>query len=280
MVVIHLGFVPPGKWQVDMRLNQDKATRFQKIFFSFLSISVFILIWHFAVVFTELGNIMPSPFAIIKNFAVSFVKPVGKHTMPVHIAYSLRRVLTGFVIGSCTGIFLGIAMGLNEIVSSIFKPVFEIIRPIPTIAWIPLAIIWFGIGETTKYFLIFLVTFCNVTINAYDGVRSIDSDYIGAAKMLGANPVRVFGRIILPACVPYIFAGLQTALGYSWATVVAAEMVRSSEGVGWMIITGQSANNMMQIMMGILAVGVIGFCLTTLMRVLEARLCSWRERGK
>ena len=258
----------------------NETKKLNKILFAALSILFFLVIWHCGVVFTKIGDIIPSPFAIIIEFFKSFIVPIGKCTMGVHILHSLRRVLVGFVIGATLGIVLGIAMGLNGTVSAIFKPIFDLIRPIPTIAWIPLAITWFGIGEITKYFLIFLITLCNVAINAYDGVNSVDHDIIDAAKMLGAKPHNVFFLIILPASVPYVFTGLQTALGYGWATVVAAEMVRSSEGVGWMIITGQSSNNMMQIMLGIVAVGIVGFCLTSLMRILEARLCIWRERGK
>ena len=171
-------------------------------------------------------------------------------------------------------------MGWYPLVEAIFKPIIEIVRPIPPIAWIPLAILWFGLGETTKYFLIFLAAFCIITINAYDGAKSVDPVLVGAAKMLGANDRRIFVSIVLPASAPYIFAGLQVALGTAWATVVAAEMVRSSEGVGWTIISAQDSNNSLQILVGILAVGIVGFILAIIMRTLEARVCSWSERGK
>ena len=102
---------------------------------------------------------------------------------------------------------------------------------------------------------------------------------IGASRMLGANSFQVFTTVILPASIPYVFSGLQVALGTSWATVVAAEMVRSSEGVGWIIVSGMESNNMEQIMVGIVTIGIIGLLLTTLLRKLEERLCAWNVRG-
>ena len=164
--------------------------------------------------------------------------------------------------------------------SALFRPIFEILRPIPPIAWIPLSIVWFGLGESSKYFLIMYSAFCAVTMNAYSGVRSVDPELIGAAKMLGANNRQVFTTIVLPSCVPQIFAGLQIAVGTSWATVVAAEMVRSSEGVGWVIIRGQDSNSTVQIIVGIVAIGIVGYILAVTMRAIESRLCKWSVRGK
>ena len=189
-------------------------------------------------------------------------------------------MLVGFAAGSLLGIVLGVTMGWYKPVEAFFRPLFEMIRPIPPIAWIPLAILWFGLGEMTKYFLIFLAVFCNVTMNAYSGAKSVDPELVGAAKMLGANDRQVFTSIVLPACVPHIFAGLQIGIGSGWATVVAAEMVRSSEGVGWVIVKGQDLNNPLQILVGIVGIGVIGYILAIVMRAIEAKLCVWSERGK
>ena len=210
----------------------------------------------------------------------SIIEPIGTHTIQGHVLWSLSRVLVGFAAGSLLGIVLGVTMGWYKPVEAFFRPLFEMIRPIPPIAWIPLAILWFGLGEMTKYFLIFLAVFCNVTMNAYSGAKSVDPELVGAAKMLGANDRQVFTSIVLPACVPHIFAGLQIGIGSGWATVVAAEMVRSSEGVGWVIVKGQDLNNPLQILVGIVGIGVIGYILAIVMRAIEAKLCVWSERGK
>ncbi len=252
----------------------------EKIVCAVISIFVFLCIWQAAVTFTDAGIVMVGPVTVIGSFFKSIVYPIGTHTIQMHVAWSLSRVMTGFVIGCVLGIILGIVMGWYRPMEAFFRPLFEIIRPIPPIAWIPLSIVWFGIGEPSKYFIIFLASFSSITMNAYAGVRAVDPELMGAARMLGANGRQVFTTIVLPSCVPQIFAGLQIAIGSSWATVVAAEMVRASEGVGWVIIKGQDSNSTVQIMVGIVAVGIVGFVLAVIMRAIEAKLCAWNVRGK
>ncbi len=244
------------------------------------SIIVFMIIWQLVISFTRVGIVMVGPIEVIRKFISSIVKPIGRNTIQSHILWSLSRVMTGFVLGSVAGIVLGILMGWNRKIESLFRPLFELIRPIPPIAWIPLSIVWFGTGESSKYFIIFLGAFSNVTMNAYAGVKSVDEELIGCAKMLGCSNRQVFTKVVLPSCIPQIFAGLQIAIGSAWATVVAAEMVKSSQGVGWIIIKGQDSNSTVQIMVGILAVGIIGFLLAIVMRGIESRLCRWNRRGR
>jgi NitT/TauT family transport system permease protein/sulfonate transport system permease protein len=245
-----------------------------------VSIGAFLLIWHFGTSGTELGRLMPGPGRVITGFFRTFVVPIGKYSILGHVSFSLSRVLVGYLVASAAGISLGIFMGWNRYAEAVFRPFYEMIRPIPPIAWIPLAILWFGLGEFSKYFLIFLASFNNVTLNAFDGARSVDKTLIGASKMLGANNIQTLFLVILPSSVPVIFAGLQVAIGVAWATVVAAEMVRSTEGAGWVIINGQEMMNTVQILIGIIAIGVVGYLLAISMRKLEARLCAWNKSGQ
>ena len=245
-----------------------KAKNYEKTICAAISILAFLVIWQLVVSFTKAGMVLAGPIETLSMFVISIVKPLGTHTIEGHILWSLSRVL------------VGILMGWFKPMSALFRPIFEILRPIPPIAWIPLSIVWFGLGESSKYFLIMYSAFCAVTMNAYSGVRSVDPELIGAAKMLGANNRQVFTTIVLPSCVPQIFAGLQIAVGTSWATVVAAEMVRSSEGVGWVIIRGQDSNSTVQILVGIVAIGIVGYILAVTMRAIESRLCKWSVRGK
>lgn len=169
-------------------------------------------------------------------------------------------------------------MGYSRTFEAIFKPIFEFIRPIPPLAWIPLSILWFGLGDTGKFFIIFLGCFCFITVNTYDGAKNVDPELIGAARMLGANERQVFFEIVLPSSVPYIFAGLQIAVTAGWSAVVGAEMIQSNEGVGWMIVRGMNTGNTVQIMVGIVAIGIVGFILANLTSALERRLCAWNEQ--
>lgn len=236
----------------------------------------FLLFWQLIVLVTPVGQIVPGPFHVLAAFFKSFVVPIGPNTIQVHTLWSLSRVLTGFIFGSITGIVLGIAMGLNKYVKAIFYPIYQLIRPIPPIAWIPLIILWFGLGEMAKYALIFLATFANITTNAYEGAKNTDPLIIGAAKMLGANPIQIFFTVILPASVPYIFSGLHVALSVSWRTAVAAEMIRALQGVGWVIINAQAIYNVTQMLIGIIAIAITGILLTSIMRLLEKRLWAWK----
>jgi len=127
-------------------------------------------------------------------------------------------------------------------------------------------------------FIIFLGSFTFITVNTYDGTKNVDKTLMGAARMLGASERQVFTRVVLPSAVPYIFAGLQIAITAGWSAVVAAEMIRSDEGVGWLIVMGMSTGNTIQIMVGIVAIGAIGFILATLMSALERRLCLWNQQ--
>ncbi len=263
-----------------MKNRFKDASGYEKLICSVISIAAFLILWQLMASFTEIGKLLTGPVVVLRLFFSSIVKPIGTFTIQMHILWSLSRVMIGFLFGSAAGIVAGILMGWIKPIDAIVRPIFEIIRPIPPIAWIPLSILWFGLGEGSKYFLIFYAAFCGITMNAYSGVRSVDPELIGAARMLGATNRQVFTTIVLPSCVPHIFAGLQIAIGTSWATVVAAEMVRSSEGVGWLIIKGQDSNSTVQILVGIAAIGMVGYILAVTMRTIEAKLCRWRVRGK
>lgn len=244
------------------------------------SILLFLLLWHWGTQMTDLKLLIPGPLDVISAIFEGIVGKVGRHSILVHIAYSLMRVLAGFVIGSLAGVALGLVMGWYRIAEAIFNPLFRIIRPIPPIAWIPISIIWFGLGESAKIFLIFLASFANTTLNSMAGAKSVDPEIVNAAKMLGAGEKEIFLTIVLPASVPSIFAGLQVAISACWATVLAAEMVRSSEGLGWMIVAGMNANDMIQILSGIVVIGIVGYLLAIIMRKTEEVLCRWNKSGR
>ncbi|MDR1533605.1 MAG: ABC transporter permease [Planctomycetota bacterium] len=244
------------------------------------SIGCFLLLWLALTRHTGLGELIPGPDVVLAALFKGLFGKVGRHGILVHAGYSLARVLAGFAIGGAAGVVIGLSMGWSRFAEAVFQPLYRVVRPIPPIAWIPISIIWFGLGESAKVFLIFLASFANVTLNAWSGARDADRQLIGAARMLGANQRQIFLTIVLPSAVPQIFAGLQVAMSNSWATVLAAEMVRSSEGLGWMIVTGMSNNDIVQILSGIVAIGVVGFVLSVAMRKAEALLCRWNHGGR
>lgn len=225
-------------------------------------------------------NALPSPMVVFVRFFKSFVQPIGPYTIIGHVGMSLQRVVIGYLAATVLGVSIGLLMAWFKSAEALIKPLFELIRPIPPLAWIPMAIIWFGIGELTKYFIIFIATFTTITLNAYEGAKSVDPVLIGAGQMLGASQRQVFFTIVLRGAVPQIFAGLQVALSSGWMAVLAAEMVRSMDGVGWIIIRGMEVGDTTQILVGMIAIAIVGFLLAQVMRLLERRLCEWNIQGR
>ena len=244
------------------------------------SVIAFLLVWYLGCKFTALGKLLPDPITVLAGMWGYIVGTVGKCSLLMHALHSLRRVLIGFLIGSALGISLGLLMGRYPLARAIFNPIFRVIRPIPPIAWIPISIIWFGLGETPKIFLISLAAFANTTLNAMTGAETVDKTIINAAKMLGANEFQIFTTVVIPSAVPSIFAGLQVGISCAWASVVAAEMVKASNGLGWIIQAGMDNNNMTQIISGIIMIGLGGFILTYIMRTIEGVACRWNKSGR
>ncbi len=259
---------------------KNLSKRLGTLALSLLGIGAVIIIWALAVRYTRIGLLLPSPWEVVKRFAYVCSHTIGKkYTVFGHLLISLKRVLIGFAAASVAGIILGISMGRFKMIEAIFRPIFEIVRPIPSVAWIPLAIVWFGIGENAKFYIIFMAGFVNITVNTFAGAKQVDENVLGAAYMLGASKLQAFFRVVIPSCVPYIFAGMQVGLSTCWMAVLAAEMVSSTAGIGWTITSGQENGDMVQIFVGIIAIAVVGLLMAVLMRWLEKVLCQWRERG-
>ncbi len=241
---------------------------------------VLLSLWQIAAMTSNSEIGFPTPVAVIGRFFHMLSNKVGSYTIWGHTLWSLSRVVIGYLLACVLGVVLGLTMGWFPYVKALFKPVFDLLRPIAPLAWIPLAILWFGIGEKYKYFLIFIAAFVPFTLNSYAGAVRVDRQLIGAARMLGASHSQVFFRIVVPSAVPSIFSGAQVALSNAWMTMLAAEMVRSSEGIGWLIIAGQGINDMTQMIAGMLAIGIVGFLLANGMRLLERRCLVWNNQGK
>lgn len=236
-------------------------------------------LWEAAVVLVG-SKVVPSPVVVIQRFFLSLTNPIGQMTLPFHILYSLSRVAVGYLAAAVTGIVFGLLLASSEIFRAFFKPIFDFLRPIPPIAWIPLAILWFGVGEMPKYFLIWIAAFIAFSLNSFAGAMRVDPQLIGAAKMLGASNRQVFTKITLPATVPFMFTGAQIAISNSWMAVIGAEMVGGTEGVGWIISAASNYGDYKQVFVGMLAIAIIGYVIVSLVGWLERRLLKWNVQGK
>ncbi len=197
-----------------------------------------------------------------------------------HVGISVYRVLSGVFYGVILGVPLGFAMGLSSVARGIFDPIVEFIRPIPPLALIPLIILWFGIDEFAKIFLLFLASLFIMILAARSGVAGVNISKVHAAYSLGASKFQVLKTVILPNALPEIFTGVRTAMGVCWGTVVAAELVAADRGVGSMIMIAKNFLQTDTVVLGIIIIGAIGYAIEVLMRKLEARLIPWRGRHR
>ncbi len=221
----------------------------------------------------------PHPTAVWDQFLRISTEGYRNFTLWEHIGWSLYRILMGFTLGCLVGIPLGFAMGLSNTMRGIFDPLVEFFRPIPPLAFIPLVIIWSGIGERSKILLLFLAAVWIMTLAARAGVSSIRLSKVHAAYTLGASRVQVLRHVILPNALPEIFTGMRVAMGVCWGTVVAAELVAAESGVGFMIMVASTFLSTDIVVMGVVIIGIIGYAIDILMRKLEARLIPWKGKG-
>ena len=217
--------------------------------------------------------LLPSPLRVVETFA----ELLKDGTLMRHVAASIERVLVGFMLAAVVGLTFGVILGWFRTLSDFAKPVFEALRPIPPIAWTPIAILWFGIGNAPSYFLVFIGAVFPVFVNTFAAVRNIDRTQINAALCLGANPRMVIFDVLIPASLPVIFPGLRIALGVGWMCVVAAELIAAQSGLGYMIQQSRVLLQTQQVVTGMIAIGMIGFAMNSLMTLLERRLIPWRD---
>jgi ABC-type nitrate/sulfonate/bicarbonate transport system permease component len=222
---------------------------------------------------------LPSPVAILYGFwgLVWEGMPPG-HLLHKHILYSLIRVGLGFGVAAVLAVPLGLLMGWSGKIRRFFRPVLEVIRPIPPLAWIPIAILWFGIGIPSAAFIIFLGAFFPILLNTISGVLAINPTLVEAALSLKAREKDIFFKVLLPGSIPSIFVGLRIAVGIGWMTLVAAEFtgVREGYGLGYMIMTARDIQRPDEILAGMLVIGLIGLLIDMLLRKVELRAIPWK----
>ena len=227
----------------------------------------------------EKGFYWPTILGTIDRIVILFTDGFRNFSLWEHIGISVYRVLMGVFLGAIIGIPLGFAMGLSTIARGLFDPIVEFMRPIPPLALIPLIILWLGIDETAKIFLLFLASLFIMTIAARSGVSSVRISKVHAAYSLGASKFQILRLVILPNALPEIFTGIRTAMGVCWGTVVAAELVAADRGVGSMIMIAKNFLQTDTVVIGILLIGLIGYTIELVMRWLEGILIPWRGKG-
>lgn len=221
---------------------------------------------------------LPSPLLVWSKFVVAMTEGVSNSTLTQHTMASLGRVLGAFFLALVTAVPVGILMGVNRVVRGLFDPIIEFYRPLPPLAYLPLIIIWLGIGEFPKVFLIYLAIFAPMAIAARAGVRSVSTEQIHAAYAMGATRFQVITQVILKAALPEIFTGMRIGIGVGWTTLVAAEMVAAHRGLGFMVLNAAEYLASDTVIMGIIVIGVFAFAFDLMIRYLEKVMIPWKGK--
>jgi NitT/TauT family transport system permease protein len=248
-------------------------SRLHKVFPSLAVIVVLLTVWWLAVVLTG-SAIFPTPWQVVTGT----VELAHDGTLWDDIGASLMRVATGFLLAVAIAVPLGLWMGWVKGAFSTLNPLFQMLRPISPIAWIPIAILWFGVGNESPIFLIFISSVFPMVVQTTAGVHTIERRYLRAAENFGVSRYTLFRRVIIPAVLPQIIVGMRIGLGVAWLVVVAAEMIALRSGLGYLIIDSRNAGNRYDLVIGgMVIIGLIGLSLDGLMRLLEGlRSVRWR----
>ncbi len=214
---------------------------------------------------------MPSISAII-NTTVEYI---ANGQLFENIGISFLRVIEGFLLALALAFVIGISVSIFPKFDTFTDLVIQILRPIPPIAWIPLAILWFGIGQGSKIFIIFLGGFFPIFVNTVEGVKNIDTKYFELAKVYEIPKLKLINKIIIPGAMPSIMTGIRLGLGNAWVCVVAAEMIGATSGVGFMLSDGRSMSRPDIVILGMLIVGIVGKIMDDLLKVLGKKLITW-----
>lgn len=256
-------------------------------YLGFAGIASLLLVWYLTTEFFNIPrfNKLPGPVAVWREFTshdptygISIYTP----DYYMHIFWSIWRVLQAFFWATVLGVPLGLFMGWKRTFRDYTFPILEIVRPIPVLAWVPIAILIFaGIAsrEAPVIFLAFLATFFATVLNTMLGVESIDEVYFRAARCLGSKPRHIFWRVVLPGALPFIFTGLQIGVGVGWFSLVAAEMISGEYGLGFLIWDSYVLSQFPVIIIAMLTLGVVGYAFSAIIRIIGGLLMRWTDRS-
>lgn len=250
---------------------------------SILSLAAFFGIWYLItkVLHWFPPQALPDPVHIVQSFIRKWSSraPDGG-TLPQHIWASLHLALYGFFLGAVIGIPLGIIMGWNRTIDLLVTPMFQILRPIPPIAWIPIMLIFFGIGQTAKAAVIFVSTVTNCILNSYYGIKQTRDVHLWVSRTFGASDWQMLWTIAIPSALPMIFAGLNLSLNVAWMSLVAAEMLAANKGLGYMIQYNRMMARADYVIVGMIAITLVGAILTKVLGLIESAVVKGRHLGE
>ena len=265
--------------ELDDTIEPSKRSPFNQksILISVLTLILLLTLWEAVSFFALIPELyLPSPIMVIVRLWSVATDGYMDATLWQHLLASITRISLGLLIAVIFAIPTGLLIGLNATASAVIDPLIEFYRPIPPLAYLPLIVIWLGIGETSKVFLIYLAIFGPVVVSTAAGVQKLDSNRVRVAKSLGASKLQIIRFVVLPSVLPDILTGIRIGLGAGWSTLVAAELVAANRGLGFMI---QSASQFLitdLVIAGILVIAMVAFAIEVLLRYLQHKLVPWQ----
>jgi ABC-type nitrate/sulfonate/bicarbonate transport system permease component len=254
----------------------------QRVWQGVLTLCICLFVWHIASATGLFGRVSPEHAQFIlpppKAVCAALVEMAKSGYLWDHVSTSMLRVLTGFAISVIIAVPLGFGMALSPSLSNFVEPLVRIISPIPGVAWVPLAILWFGLGNQAAIFIIAVSSIFTILVTTIQGVRDVDAHLIDAARMMGATQWQIMRRVMLPSLIPYLVTGFRTGLGLAWRVVIAAEMVGVPNGIGYMLTIGRSTGRTEVTIVTMIILGLLMLLAEELVFVpLEKRTGYWRH---
>lgn len=242
-----------------------------------ISLLSFFLLWDRVAAWRVFDDSLARPHVVLlKLYELSLIKFAGS-TLAGHIWASTQRVIIGFSLASAIAVPLGLFMALNRYANSIVKPIFDLFKPMPPIAWVSISILWFGVGEFSKIFIIAIGTFVPCLLNSYNGIRLIELELYDVIKVLGGNRKDEIVQVSFPASFPAIFAGLQISLSVAWTCLLAAELMNARDGMGFLIKRGMDTHQPALVLGGMILIALMAWLSSLLISLLERKLCPWKR---
>ncbi len=251
--------------------------KWERYFWPLFAAGVLLLLWHFSVRWSH-TKIFPSPVDVARGSAELLRKGVLLH----YVVDSLRRVSSGYLGAAALAIPAGLLLGWYPAAAAVVNPTVQMLRPISPIAWIPVSIIWFGVGDLAAIYLIFLASFFPILVASINGVRNVPSMYRRAGRNFGLSPAKLIARVVFPAALPQVIVGLRIALGIAWLVVVAAEMIAVDSGLGYLVIDSRNSGKRYDLVVAaMILIGLTGLALDTIFRRIEKlRSVRWGFRNE
>ncbi len=252
------------------------GTKISSFLISAASLAGFFLVWEMLVRANVIQSfLLPPPSAVFKE-GLSMLQT---GTLQADVLLSTTRVLIGFFLSAAFAIPFGLLLGQSSFLRTAFMPVISLIRPLPSMSWIPLSMIWLGIGENQKYAIVFMGSFTSILIYVIDAALKVEHDLILAAENMGANKKTILLHILLPGAMPYILSGLKVALAIAWTCIISAEMVGAHEGLGFRIWTAKDYNNTAQVLVGMAGISFTVLLIDRLFQIAEHKLTPWAKKS-